>query len=30
MSISYKYICMYVYYLSVYVNGEAAIAVKTP
>jgi hypothetical protein len=21
---------MYVYYLSVYVNGEAAIAVKTP
>jgi hypothetical protein len=26
----YANIYMYVYYLSVYLNGEAAIAVKTP
>jgi hypothetical protein len=24
------HMCMYVYYLSVHLNGEAAIAVKTP
>jgi hypothetical protein len=34
ISITNKYIytciCMYVYYLSIYWNGEAAIAVKTP
>jgi hypothetical protein len=30
VNISNDNVCMYVYYLSVYLNGEAAIAVKTP